>query len=340
MFATSARRVAIAIITALSCAPLTAADQEPALRASQATPFLGTWVVAMTNPSGATETVKLWDQNGALGASMQLGTFPASNVTGMMKDGDMLVLTLTRRENGKPIRVVASLLLDGDTMNMAQMLEFSQTIKRGSGKKQADAQAGGGAGGSSRFPAPVQDVKPSGTEETAVLAGGCFWGVEAVFERLAGVKDVVSGFSGGSRNAANYEIVSTGTTGHAESVKITYDPTKISYGKLLEIFFAVAHDPTTLNRQGPDEGPQYRSAIFYADPQQKAVAEAYIQQLNDAKVFKHRIVTQVTKLDGFYPAENYHQNFIQKNPNYPYVVYNDLPKLQHLQQEFPELLKR
>jgi peptide-methionine (S)-S-oxide reductase len=326
------------MIVVLSCATLPMAGQEPALRASQATPFLGTWVVAMTNPAGATETVRLWDQNGALGASLQLGKFPASNVTGMMKDGDMLVLTLTRRENGKPIRVVASLLLDGDTMNLAQMLEFSQTIKRGSGKKEPDAPVGGG---SAQFPAPAQDLKATGkNEETAVLAGGCFWGVEAVFERLAGVKDVVSGFAGGSRNAANYEIVSTGTTGHAESVKITYDPAKITYGRLLEIFFAVAHDPTQLNRQGPDEGTQYRSAIFYADADQKAVAEAYIKQLNDAKIFRQRIVTQVSKLDGFYPAETYHQNFIQKNPNYPYVVYNDLPKLAHLEKAFPELLKR
>ncbi len=189
------------------------------------------------------------------------------------------------------------------------------------------------------FPAPTQDVKANG-EQTAVLAGGCFWGVEAVFERLNGVKDVVSGFAGGTRNSANYDIVSTGTTGHAEAVKITYDPTKITYGKLLQVFFAVAHDPTQLNRQGPDEGPQYRSSIFYGTPDEKTVAEAYIAQLNDAKTFKRRIATTVVKLEGFYPAEANHQNFVQRNPNYPYVVYNDLPKLDHLRKEFPELLTR
>jgi peptide-methionine (S)-S-oxide reductase len=193
--------------------------------------------------------------------------------------------------------------------------------------------------GSSSFPDPAQDPKSTSTNAEAVLAGGCFWGVEAVFERLNGVKDVVSGFSGGSK-AASYEVVSTGTTGHAESVKITYDPTKISYGQLLKVFFAVAHDPTQLNRQGPDEGTQYRSAIFYASPEQQSVAEAYIKQLNDAHVFRSRIVTQVSKLEGFYPAEAYHQNFIQRNPSYPYVVYNDLPKLEHLKHDFPEMLKK
>ena len=199
--------------------------------------------------------------------------------------------------------------------------------------------------GASRFPDPAQDLKVGPAEaghyiqQTAVLAGGCFWGVEAVFERLKGVSDVTSGFAGGSKDAAHYETVSTGTTGHAESVKITYDPAVISYGQLLKIFFAVAHDPTQLNRQGPDEGTQYRSAIFYGSPDEKAVAEAYIRQLNEAKIFKRAIVTQVVPLTGFYAAEAYHQNFIQKNPNYPYVVYNDLPKLDHLKREFPELLK-
>ena len=172
-----------------------------------------------------------------------------------------------------------------------------------------------------------------------MLAGGCFWGVEAVFERLKGVSDVISGFAGGAKSTAHYEVVSSGTTGHAESVKITYDPAVISYGQLLKVFFAIAHDPTQLNRQGPDEGPQYRSAIFYGSADEKSVAEAYIRQLNEAKVFRHAIVTQVVSLDGFYPAEAYHQNFIVKNPSYPYVVYNDLPKLDHLKKEFPELLK-
>jgi len=193
----------------------------------------------------------------------------------------------------------------------------------------------------SKFPDPVQDIKVAtpGTEQTAVLAGGCFWGVEAVFERLQGVSDVVSGFAGGSKATAHYEVVSSGTTGHAESVKITYDPGKISYGQLLKIFFAVAHDPTELNRQGPDEGTQYRSSIFFVTPEQKAVAEAYIRQLDEAKLFKHAIVTKVVPLDGFYPAEAYHQNFLDRNPTYPYIVYNDLPKLAHLKKDFPEMVK-
>ena len=193
-----------------------------------------------------------------------------------------------------------------------------------------------------RFPDPAQDIKvaAAGSQATAVLAGGCFWGVEAVFERLDGVSDVVSGYSGGSKSTAHYQIVSMGTTGHAESVQITYDPAKITYGQLLKIFFAVAHDPTELNRQGPDEGTQYRSAIFYASPEQKNVAEAYIRQLDAAKVFRHAIVTKVTPLDAFYPAEAYHQNFLDHNPNYPYIVYNDLPKLDALKKQFPEMVKK
>jgi peptide-methionine (S)-S-oxide reductase len=191
-----------------------------------------------------------------------------------------------------------------------------------------------------RFPDPTLDPKPAqaGTQ-TAVFAGGCFWGVEGVFERLHGVSSVVSGFAGGSKATAHYEVVSTGTTGHAESVQITYDPAKVSYGTLLKVFFAVAHDPTELNRQGPDEGTQYRSAIFYATPDQKAVADAYIAQLGAAKVFRSRIVTQVVPLQGFYPAEAYHQHFLDRHPDYPYIVYNDLPKIEHLKKEFPELLR-
>jgi peptide-methionine (S)-S-oxide reductase len=188
------------------------------------------------------------------------------------------------------------------------------------------------------LPDPVLDPQVTG-EKTAVLAGGCFWGVEAVFESLKGVKDVVSGFSGGSKVGANYNVVSTGTTGHAESVKITYDPAKISYGQLLKVFFQVAHDPTQLNRQGPDEGPQYRSAIFFSTPEQKAVAEAYISQLNDAHVFPRRIVTTVSTLDGFYPAEAEHQDFLVRNPTNPYVLANDRPKIRQLQKDFPQLLK-
>jgi peptide-methionine (S)-S-oxide reductase len=193
----------------------------------------------------------------------------------------------------------------------------------------------------SRFPDPAVDPAPAkaGTQ-TAVLAGGCFWGVEAVFEKLNGVSEAVSGYAGGSKATAHYDVVGTGTTGHAESVQVTYDPTVISYGKLLKVFFAVAHDPTQLNRQGPDEGPQYRSAIFFNGPEQKAVAEAYIRQLNDAKIFPRRIVTTVSTLDGFYPAESEHQDFIRRNPWNPYVLANDRPKIELLEKEFPELLKR
>ncbi|MGI8741681.1 MAG: peptide-methionine (S)-S-oxide reductase MsrA [Bryobacteraceae bacterium] len=192
-----------------------------------------------------------------------------------------------------------------------------------------------------RFPDPVTDaVSPAKHKETAVLAGGCFWGLEAVFESLKGVSDVVSGYAGGNRSTAHYEVVSTGQTGHAESVQITFDPTQISFGQLLKIYFSVAHDPTELNRQGPDTGTQYRSSIFYTSEEQKRVAEAYIQQLNQAKLFSRPIVTKVVPLQAFYSAEDYHQNFIARNPTYPYVVYNDLPKLKNLKEQFPQLVKR
>jgi peptide-methionine (S)-S-oxide reductase len=161
-----------------------------------------------------------------------------------------------------------------------------------------------------------------------------------VFEQIAGVKDVVSGFAGGSQSSAHYAAVTSGTTGHGEAVKVTYDASRISYGRLLEVFFAVAHNPTELNRQGPDEGTQYRSSIFVANDEHKRVAEAYIRQLNDSHVFNAPIVTTVVPLDGFYAAEVHHQNFIARNPGYPYVVYNDLPKLEHLRKAYPELLKR
>jgi peptide-methionine (S)-S-oxide reductase len=150
----------------------------------------------------------------------------------------------------------------------------------------------------------------------------------------------VSGFAGGNKSTAHYEVVSSGLTGHAESVKVTYDPSQISYGKLLEVFFSVAHDPTELNRQGADYGTQYRSAIFYSNDEQKRVAEAYIKQLNEARIYSRPIVTQLTPLDGFYRAEDYHQHYLEHNPNQPYIVYNDMPKLKHLQQQFPELLKK
>ncbi len=191
------------------------------------------------------------------------------------------------------------------------------------------------------IPAPTTDIAiaPKPGQQTAVFAGGCFWGMEAVFEHVKGVSDVVSGFSGGKATSANYDEVSGGQTGHAEAVKITYDPAQISYGQLLKIYFSVAHDPTELNRQGPDSGTQYRSAIFFANPDQQRVAQAYISQLNQAKVFQQPIVTQIVPLQAFYAAEDYHQDFIAHNPNHPYVVVNDLPKLAHLQQQFPAFYK-
>jgi peptide-methionine (S)-S-oxide reductase len=191
------------------------------------------------------------------------------------------------------------------------------------------------------IPNPTTDI-PKATakgEQVAVLAGGCFWGMEAVFEHLNGVSNVVSGFSGDSAATANYPRVSTGQTKQAEAVQITYDPSQITYGQLLRVYFSVAHDPTEVNRQGPDEGPQYRSAIFFANDKQKQVAQAYIQQLNKAKSFKKPIATQLVPLDKFYAAEEHHQNFITRNPSYPYVVAHDLPKIKQLQKLFPTMYK-
>jgi len=199
----------------------------------------------------------------------------------------------------------------------------------------------GGCAPAALLPEPVVDMD-RGTakhKDTAVFAGGCFWGVEAVFEQLAGVEQVLAGFAGGDAVTAHYEIVSSGMTRHAESVQVTYDPGKISYGQLLKIFFAVAHDPTQKNRQGPDSGTQYRSAIFYKDAEQKRIAEAYIGQLDAAHVFRSAIVTEVSALDRFYAAEEYHQQFVKRNPEYPYVVYNDLPKLAKLRQEYGGMVK-
>lgn len=192
------------------------------------------------------------------------------------------------------------------------------------------------------FPDPAIDVTGPAAQgpQTAVLAGGCFWGVEGVFERIKGVTNVISGFAGGAKSTAHYEEVSTGTTGHAESVEITYDPSQISYGELLKVFFSVVHDPTELNRQGPDVGTQYRSAIFYTNDEQKKVADAYIKQLDDAGIFRHSIVTQVVPLKGFYAAEKYHQHFLDHNMSYPYIVYNDLPKIAALKKYYPQLCKR
>jgi peptide-methionine (S)-S-oxide reductase len=190
------------------------------------------------------------------------------------------------------------------------------------------------------LPDAAADEQPVKGTQSIVLAGGCFWGVEGVFERVKGVKDAVSGYAGGKESTAHYEMVSTGRTGHAESVKVTYDPSQITLGQLLKVYFAVAHDPTELNRQGPDEGTQYRSAIFYATPEQKRIAEAYIEQLNGAKTFHSKIVTQVVPLQGFYAAEEHHQHFLDRNPNYPYIVYNDSPKIKALQKQFPQLCKK
>jgi peptide-methionine (S)-S-oxide reductase len=196
------------------------------------------------------------------------------------------------------------------------------------------------AAASRSFPAPPASPAESASgPQTAVFAGGCFWGVEGVFEKVKGVTNAVSGYSGGEAKTAHYETVENGRTGHAESVQVTYDPSKVSYGQLLEVFFAVAHDPTEKNRQGPDTGPQYRSVIFYANEQQKQIAETYIHEIDAAKVFHAAIVTEVVPLRAFYPAESYHQKFLQRNPDYPYIVYNDLPKLDHLKKQFPELTK-
>jgi peptide-methionine (S)-S-oxide reductase len=198
------------------------------------------------------------------------------------------------------------------------------------------------AGPKAPFPDAVVDepVASAKAKQTAVLAGGCFWGVEAVFDKLKGVTDAVSGFAGGDRSTAHYETVSSGSTGHAESVKITYDPSQITYGQLLKVYFAIAHDPTELNRQGPDEGTQYRSAIFYMNDDQKRIAEAYIKQLDEAHIYSHPIVTQVVPYKGFYAAESYHQHYLQNNPTNPYIIYNDLPKLSALKKQFPQMCKR
>jgi peptide-methionine (S)-S-oxide reductase len=188
--------------------------------------------------------------------------------------------------------------------------------------------------------APAFDaVSSSAREDTAVFAGGCFWGVEAVFRHVKGVKSAVSGYAGGSVGNPSYEQVSTGDTGHAESVQVIYDPSQVSYGKLLQVFFSVAHDPTQVNRQGPDHGTQYRSAIFYNSPQQQQIAESYIKQLTAAKTFSRPIVTQVSKLNGFYRAEEYHQNYLAQHPNQLYIVINDKPKVAALKKEFPDVYR-
>ena len=189
------------------------------------------------------------------------------------------------------------------------------------------------------LPPPAVDIPVAAAKapQTAVFAGGCFWGVEAVYRHVKGVSRAVSGYAGGMLVKPSYEQVGTGRTGHAESVEVTYDPSQVSYGQLLAVFFSVAHDPTQLDRQGPDVGTQYRSAIFYMNDDQKRVAEAYVAQLDKAKVFGSPIVTQVAKLPAFYPAEAYHQNYLALHPTQPYIVHNDLPKLAALQKEWPDL---
>ncbi|OQM74958.1 peptide-methionine (S)-S-oxide reductase [Pseudaminobacter manganicus] len=190
-----------------------------------------------------------------------------------------------------------------------------------------------------KIPPPAIDEKPAAGTETAVLAGGCFWGVQGVFQHVKGVTRAVSGYAGGSKDSAVYETVSSGRTGHAESVEITYDPSKITYGRLLQIYFSVAHNPTELNYQGPDRGTQYRSTIFAETPAQKKVAKAYIAQLGKTGAFGRPIVTTVETGKTFYPAEAYHQDFLERNPTYPYIVYNDLPKIGNLKSTFPDLFR-
>jgi peptide-methionine (S)-S-oxide reductase len=193
-----------------------------------------------------------------------------------------------------------------------------------------------GAEDFTKIPAPALDAPAGATTETVVLAGGCFWGVQGVFQHVKGVTRAVSGYAGGMMSNAEYEKVSNGNTGHAESVQVTFDPKQISYGKILQIYFSVAHDPTQLNRQGPDTGTQYRSAIFPANDQQAAVAKAYIAQLNQARVYKSAIVTKLEPGKAFYPAEKYHQDYLTLHPKEQYIAYNDIPKVQELQKMYPD----
>ena len=200
---------------------------------------------------------------------------------------------------------------------------------------------GGSVTHATAVPAPslVEQPSPGNGAQTAVFAGGCFWGMQLVFEHVKGVERVTAGYAGGDASTATYEQVETGTTGHAESVRVTYDPARVTYGQLLQVYFGVAHDPTEKNRQGPDVGTQYRSAIFYASEAQKTAAEAYIAQLERDKVFPRPIVTQVVPLHGFYPAEAYHQGFADRNPHNPYIVINDLPKLSAFRRTLPALYR-
>lgn len=213
---------------------------------------------------------------------------------------------------------------------------FAWTAVRGLGARPAETP------NAALFPKPTIDARLASSakqRDVAVFAGGCFWGVQAVFEHVKGVQSATSGYSGGHLKSPAYEVVSMGVTGHAESVRVAYDPSQITYGQLLMVYFSVAHDPTQLNRQGPDTGSQYRSAIFYSNDEQKRIAEAYISQLNSAAVYSRPIVTQVVPFDAFYAAEDYHQDYLKKNPRNPYILANDLPKLVRLQNEFPVLYR-
>jgi len=229
-----------------------------------------------------------------------------------------------------PPQVTRSLTMIGVLAAFVCALAFATSLPRASGRSGAAKVL---------LPNPGIDEPLAGKSggETMVVAGGCFWGVQAVFASVRGVVSSTSGYAGGSRQTADYETVSTGRTGHAESVRVVFDPAKISYGQLLKIFFSVAHDPTQLNQQGPDVGTQYRSAIFYADAMQQKIAKAYITQLDAAKVFHGRIVTDVTALTKFYDAEGYHQDYFFNHPLQPYILINDKPKVEALKQQFPEV---
>lgn len=206
----------------------------------------------------------------------------------------------------------------------------------------ASVRSSAGLPSNNAFPKPTLDdsIAPAKGQQVAVLSGGCFWGVQAVFQHTRGVISAASGYAGGTSDTAHYEMVGTGQTGHAESVRIVFDPSQITYGQILMVFFSVAHNPTELNKQGPDWGSQYRSSVFYTSEAQKRIAEAYIAQLNDAKVYAQKIVTVVVPLKEFYPAEDYHQDYVKHHPNTPYIMINDLPKLASLKKLFPELYRQ
>jgi peptide-methionine (S)-S-oxide reductase len=232
-------------------------------------------------------------------------------------------------------KLTKSLSLIGVVAAFACALVFATSATSGSGAAARSAARAAKA----PIPSPSVDepIASKSGSETMVVAGGCFWGVQAVFKSVRGVMSATSGYAGGSKQSADYETVSTGRTGHAESVRVVFDPARVSYGQLLKIFFSVAHDPTQLNQQGPDVGTQYRSAIFYADAMQQKIAKAYVEQLDAAKVFHGKIVTEIAPLSKFYEAEAYHQDYFFNHPMQPYIVFNDKPKVEALKQQFPDL---